>query len=75
MAPAYAQVSEQMKDQALFAKVNTVNAENLAATMNIRSIPTLVVFRNGQEVDRLAGALPANQMQQWIQQALLKMPS
>lgn len=74
MAPAYAQVSELMKDQALFAKVNTVNAEELGAKMNIRSIPTLIVFRNGQEVDRIAGALPANQMQQWIQQALLKNP-
>lgn len=74
MAPAYAQVSEQMKDQALFAKVNTVNAEQLSAQFNIRSIPTLIVFRNGKEIDRLAGALPANQLQQWVQQTLLKAP-
>lgn len=74
MAPAYAQVSEQMKDQALFGKVNTVNAEQLSAQFNIRSIPTLIVFRNGKEIDRLAGALPANQLQQWVQQTLLKAP-
>lgn len=72
MAPAYAQVAEQMKDQALFAKVNTVNAEQLSAQFNIRSIPTLMVFRNGKEIDRLAGALPANQLHQWVQQTLLK---
>ena len=72
MAPAYAQVAEQMKDQALFAKVNTVNAEQLSVQFNIRSIPTLIVFKNGKEVDRLAGALPANQLQQWVQQTLLK---
>lgn len=74
MAPAYAQVAEQMKDQALFAKVNTVNAEQLSAQFNIRSIPTLMVFRNGKEIDRLAGALPANQLHQWVQQTLLKVP-
>jgi thioredoxin 2 len=75
MAPAYEQVALQMKDQALFAKVNTEHAQQLGTQLNIRSIPTLAVFRNGREVDRIAGALPANQLQQWIQQALLKMPS
>jgi thioredoxin 2 len=75
MAPAYEQVALQMKDQALFAKVNTEHAQQLGTQLNIRSIPTLAVFRNGKEVDRIAGALPANQLQQWIQQALLKMPS
>lgn len=74
MAPAYEQVAMQMKEQALFAKVNTENAQQLGAQLNIRSIPTLAVFRNGKEVDRIAGALPANQLQQWIQQALTKMP-
>jgi thioredoxin 2 len=75
MAPAYEQVALQMKDQALFAKVNTEHAQQLGTQLNIRSIPTLAVFRHGKEVDRIAGALPANQLQQWIQQALLKMPS
>jgi thioredoxin 2 len=74
MAPAYEQVALQMKDQALFAKVNTENAQQLGTQLNIRSIPTLAVFRNGKEVDRIAGALPANQLQQWIQQALMKIP-
>ena len=41
----------------------------------VATIPTLAVFRHGKEVDRIAGALPANQLQQWIQQALMKMPS
>lgn len=74
MAPAYSQVAELMKEQALFAKVNTENAQQLGAQLNIRSIPTLAVFRNGKEVDRIAGALPANQLQQWVQQALTKTP-
>jgi thioredoxin 2 len=74
MAPAYAQVADKMKNQALFAKVNTENAQQLGAQLNIRSIPTLAVFRNGKEVDRIAGVLPANQLQQWIQQTLSKMP-
>lgn len=74
MAPAYAHVSFTMKNQALFAKVNTENAQQLAAQLNIRSIPTLAVFRHGLEVDRIAGALPVNQLQLWVQQALMKIP-
>ena len=74
MAPVFEQVSGEMKDLALFAKVNTEEAQQLGARLNIRSIPTLAVFRNGQEVDRIAGALPAPQLTQWIQQALLKRP-
>ena len=75
MAPAYEQVSQTMKDQALFAKVNTENAQQLGAQLNIRSITTPAELGHGDEVDRIAGALPANQLQQWIQQALMKMPS
>ena len=72
MAPVFSEVASEMKDAALFAKVNTEHAQQTSAQFAIRSIPTLALFRNGKEVDRIAGALPGPQLKQWIQQALLK---
>ena len=42
-------------------------APTLAARYGIRSIPTLVAFRNGREDDRLSDALPAPQLTSWLQ--------
>ena len=70
MAPAYAQVSERMGSLAQFIKVNTDEEQELGVQYNIRSIPTLAIFRAGREVARMSGALPATNMEQWIRNAL-----
>ena len=72
MAPIFKEVCNHMQHKARFAKVNTEAAQQVSAQYGIRSIPTLIVFHKGREVDRLAGALPAQQLQQWITQALIK---
>ena len=72
MAPIFKEVAADMKFSARFAKVNTEQAQQISAQFGIRSIPTLIVFQQGKEIDRLAGALPAPQLKQWINQALIK---
>ncbi|MFT5307578.1 MAG: thioredoxin 2 [Gammaproteobacteria bacterium] len=72
MGPIFKQVCGQMQHQLRFAKVNTEQAQATSAQLGIRSIPTLIMFQSGKEIDRLAGALPAPQLTQWIQQALVK---
>lgn len=72
MAPIFKEVAGDMKFSAHFAKVNTEQAQQISAQFGIRSIPTLIVFQQGKEIDRLAGALPAPQLKQWINQALIK---
>lgn len=72
MAPIFKDVAGEMKFNARFAKVNTEQAQQVSAQFGIRSIPTLILFHQGKEIDRLAGALPAPQLKQWIQQALVK---
>src|SRR5690554_7654406 len=72
MAPIFTQVCGQLQHQLRFAKVNTETAQQLGARLGIRSIPTLILYHRGQEIDRLAGALPAPQFQQWLQQGLNK---
>ena len=57
MAPAYEQAAAQLEPQMRVAKVNTEEAQNLGARLNIRSIPTLALFVGGREVARQPGAL------------------
>ncbi len=62
MAPVFEQAASRFPLKALFAKVNTENEQNLGARFGIRSIPTLIVFKNGKEVERISGALDATSL-------------
>lgn len=68
MAPEFQKVAEQLEPTARFAKVNTEVAQQTAAQFGIRSIPTMIIFKNGQEVARQAGAMHAAQIAQWVKQ-------
>ncbi|WP_406610588.1 thioredoxin TrxC [Agarivorans sp. JK6] len=68
MAPAYQQAAQQFAHRAQFLKVNTEEQQALAQRYQIRSIPTLMVFKNGKLLSQQAGALPAQAMQQWLEQ-------
>ena len=57
MAPIFNEVSQKYPLKALFVKVNTEQHQNLGAKYQIRSIPTLIVYKNGSEVKRVSGAL------------------
>lgn len=57
MGPIFNEVATNYPLKALFVKVNTQEEENLGAKYNIRSIPTLIVYKNGSEVKRVSGAL------------------
>jgi thioredoxin 2 len=59
-----------MSSQIRFAKVNTEQAQDISARFNIRSIPTMVLFKNGKEVDRVSGALDQTGMKQWLATSL-----
>ncbi|MCK9388415.1 MAG: thioredoxin TrxC [Sulfuritalea sp.] len=66
MAPAFAQAAKQLEPQFRLAKVNTEEEQQLAARFGIRSIPTLALFRKGQEVARQAGATDAASLIRWV---------
>ncbi|MFT4869841.1 MAG: thioredoxin 2 [Colwellia sp.] len=71
MAPIYTKVA-QSSPSVLFAKVNTEQVQQISADANIRSLPTLVFFYQGKEVDRISGSLKEIQMKQWVVQCLNK---
>ena len=67
-APVYEKASEAHPD-VVFAKVNTDEQQELAGSFGIRSIPTLVVFREKVILFQQAGALPGAALEQVITQA------
>ena len=67
MAPAYAQAAQRLEPSVRLLKVNTENAQDLASRFNIRSIPTLALFKGGREVARQAGAMDAARIVAWAQ--------
>ena len=67
MAPAFEKAAASLEPNVRLAKLNTENEQQIAQQFNIRSIPTLVLFREGKEVARQAGAMMGNQIQQWVE--------
>ena len=65
-APVYEAASEKHPD-VTFTKVNTEENQQLASSLGIRSIPTLMVFRDGIMILEQAGALPAATLEQVIE--------
>jgi thioredoxin 2 len=67
MAPAFAQAASILEPRVRLAKVNTENEQALGAQYNIRSIPTLVLFKGGREVARQSGAMGTQDIVRWVQ--------
>lgn len=66
MAPAFAQAADMLEPDVRFAKVNTEAEQMLGAQYGIRSIPTMAIFKNGQEIARQSGAMGANDIVNWV---------
>jgi thioredoxin 2 len=65
MAPAFVQAAAKLEPGMRLAKLNTEEAQELGARYNIRSIPTLALFKNGRELARQAGAMDVSGIVSW----------
>lgn len=65
MAPHFASAAKQVKE-VRFAKLDTEAAQATAARYGIRSIPTLILFKKGQEVARMSGAMGVAELAGWV---------
>ncbi|MBN7797806.1 thioredoxin TrxC [Parahaliea mediterranea] len=70
MAPAFRQAAGALEPRVRLAKVNTEVAAATASRYNIRSIPTLIVFRGGREVARQPGAMSQADIVRWTESVL-----
>jgi thioredoxin 2 len=66
MAPQFEQVGRAMRGRVLFAKVNTEDEQQIGGRFQIRSIPTMVLFKAGKELARVSGAMGAAELQRWL---------
>jgi thioredoxin 2 len=66
MAPAFEEAAAQLAPGVRLGKVDTEREQALGARFQVRSIPTLVLFQDGRELDRLAGARPARDIVAWV---------
>jgi len=66
MAPYYAASASMLEPKFRFAKLNTEDEPAPAARFNIRSIPTMILFRAGREAARHSGAMDSSAISHWL---------
>ena len=70
MAPAFEKAAVAMEPGVRLAKLNTENERQIAAQFDIRSIPTMILFKDGKEIARHTGAMMGGQIEQWVKAQL-----
>ena len=70
MAPHFERAAGELEPRVRLAKLNTEAEQGVAARFGIRSIPTLIAFRNGKEVARQSGALDSASLVRWVRAQL-----
>mgnify|MGYP001819276808 FL=1 len=69
-APVLEELAGELGDKVVIAKVNTDQNPIYAQRLGVQGIPTMVLFKDGAEVDRVVGALPKGHLKQWIDTTL-----
>jgi thioredoxin 2 len=70
MAPSFEEAARSFPLKAQFIKINTEEVQQLGSRFSIRSIPTVIAFKNNRIVDQFSGALPASQIIAWVKKNL-----
>jgi len=68
MAPVVDAAARNLRPEVRVVKVDTEQSQQTSARFGIRSIPTIILLRGGQEVDRVSGAMQAGQFEPWVRQ-------
>ncbi|MCA0948727.1 thioredoxin TrxC [Shewanella chilikensis] len=70
-APIFEQSAAELEPEFRFGKLDTEAQQALAAQYGIRSIPTIMLFKNGRVIAQQAGAMPKQAFQQWLKSQLI----
>ena len=70
IAPALEEIATELGDKVKIVKLNIDENPNVAHKLGIRSIPTLIVFKDGKAAAQKVGAAPKGELSKWISAAL-----
>jgi thioredoxin 1 len=70
VAPAVEKVAADLAGKIKVVKINTDEQPELSNRFGVRSIPTLILFENGHEKDRVIGARPAPALRTWVDEKI-----
>ncbi len=70
LAPVTEALASEFKDKMTFAKLNVDDFTPLSEQYEVLSMPTLVIFKDGQPVNRIVGSLPIDQLRTRLQQSV-----
>ena len=70
IAPALEQISDELADKVTIAKLNIDDNPEWPGKFGVMSIPTMILFKNGEGAATMVGAAPKSQLQGWLEQQL-----
>lgn len=68
LSPVFESLAEEMEDQAGFFKVDIDESMDLAQRFTVTTVPTVIVFKDGQEKDRLVGFIPKKSLKEKVEE-------
>jgi thioredoxin 1 len=67
IGPALEEIATEMAGKVKIAKINVYENPGIAGQLGIRSIPTLLVYKDGKQAGQKVGAVPKGELSRWIQ--------
>ena len=68
LAPVIVELEKKYGDEVEFYKVNIDESEDVAIRYGVSSVPTLIFFKNGEEIDRQVGFADEDELSNWIEE-------
>ncbi|MGL4913444.1 MAG: thioredoxin [Romboutsia sp.] len=68
LAPVFESVGEELEDSAEFYKIDIDESMELVQRFEVTTVPTVIVFKDGQEMDRLVGFIPGNSLKEKVEE-------
>jgi len=70
IAPSLEELSEEMASKLKIVKINVDENPSISQTYSIRSIPALMIFKDGKKISEKMGALPKSALQSWVNETI-----
>ncbi|MDB0441312.1 thioredoxin [Clostridioides difficile] len=70
LGPVFAELGEEMKDEARFVKVDIDESLEIAQQFSVSTVPTMIIFKDGEPVETLIGFMPKNKIEMKVKSYL-----